>query len=332
MLAKVFILGLYLPGLLTQTTFHMKKNIARRKFVGTLLATPALAASGFFLNGSKAFSRGKMEKSTQSKLRLSLNAYSFNDLLRNGSMSLDDLLDFCAANDFDAVDLTGYYFPGYPAVPADEYIFHLKQKAFRLGLDISGTGVKNDFTYTDENKRKEDIGLVKRWIDVAAKLGAPVIRIFAGLDIPAGHSWNEVAEWMIRDLKECAGYGKSRGVLVAMQNHNDFIKTADQAEKIVTSVNSDWFGLVLDIGSYRTGDPYSQITQTAKYAFNWQLKELMFVNGAEQKTDLQRVISLIRDSGYRGYLPIETLGAGDPKIKVPVFLADVRKAMGNNEM
>src|SRR3954453_23399884 len=106
----------------------MKKHIERRKFGGTLLATPALAAGSFFLNGSEAFSRRKMEKPARSKLRLSLNAYSFNDLLRNGSMTLDDLLEFCATNDFDAVDLTGYYFPGYPAVPADEYIFHLKQK------------------------------------------------------------------------------------------------------------------------------------------------------------------------------------------------------------
>lgn len=58
----------------------------------------------------------KIEKSAGSKLKISLNAYSFNELLTNGSMTLDDLLDFCAANDFDAVDLTAYYFPGYPAV------------------------------------------------------------------------------------------------------------------------------------------------------------------------------------------------------------------------
>jgi hypothetical protein len=55
------------------------------------------------------------------------------------------------------VDLTGYYFPDYPNVPADDYIYALKRKAFLLGLDISGTGVRNDFANPDENKRKEDI-------------------------------------------------------------------------------------------------------------------------------------------------------------------------------
>ncbi len=133
--------------------------------------------------------------------------------------------------------------------------------------------------------------------------------------------------WMVKDIKECVAYGKKHGVIVAIQNHNDFIKTADQAQKIIEAVNSDWFGLVLDIGSYRSGDPYKQIEQTVKYAVNWQLKENMYVNGAEVKTDLNKVIGIIKASGYRGYVPIETLGAGDPAIKVPQFLAEVRKAL-----
>lgn len=304
----------------------MNNHIKRRNFLKTLMVSPAFATTGF-LKANPMMLHQKIEKSANSKLRISLNAYSFNEPLRNGSMTLDNLLDFCAANDFDAVDLTAYYFPGYPAVPEDSYIFHLKQKAHRLGLDISGTGVKNDFTNPHRSKRKQDIKLIKKWIECAAKIGAPVIRIFSGTEIPAGYSWDEAADWMVKDMKECVAYGKKYGVIVAVQNHNDFIKTADHAQKIIKSVNSDWFGLVLDIGSYRNEDPYKEIEQTAKYAVNWQLKETMFFNKIEQKTDLQKVITIIKSSGYRGYLPIETLGAGDPKVKVPLFLAQVREAL-----
>lgn len=308
----------------------MKNFTRRRNLVKTLLAAPAIAATGMFISPLQSTARNGTNKPTGPKLKLSLNAYSFNEPLTKGRMTLDDVLDFCAEQNFDAVDLTGYYFPGYPAVPEESYIFHLKQKAHKLGLDISGTGIRNDFAIPDKSKRKGDIKLIKNWIEVAAKLGAPVIRIFSGLQIPAGHTWDAVADWMVQDMKECAEYGKKFGVFVAMQNHNDFIKTADQAQKMIELVNSDWFGLVLDIGSYRTGDPFKQIEQTAKYAVNWQLKELMFVDGNEQKTDLKKVISIIRASGYRGYVPIETLGAGDPKTKVPVFLAEVREALTNN--
>ncbi len=310
----------------------MNNFILRRNFLKTIIAAPTLSAGGFLLTSYPAQAKDIEPTTAHAKLKISLNAYSFNDPLKSGSMTLDDLLDFCAANDFDAVDLTGYYFPGYPAVPEDSYLFHLKQKAHRLGLDISGTGVRNDFTNPDINKRKEDITLVKKWIEVAAKLGAPVIRIFSGAKLPEGHTWDEVAAWMVKDLKECADYGMQYGVIVAIQNHNDFIKTADQAQKIIEQVNSEWFGLVLDIGSYRTGDPFKQIEQTAKFAVNWQLKELMFVDEREQKTDLTKVIGIIKASGYRGYVPIETLGAGDPKVKVPVFLTEVRQALIKNNL
>lgn len=264
---------------------------------------------------------------SSSHLKISLNAYSFNDPLKRGKTNLEGLLDFCAQQNFDAVDLTGYYFPGYPNVPADDYIFSLKRKAHLLGVDISGTGVRNDFTEPDKEKRNQDVAHIKSWIEVASKLGAPVIRIFSGVQSPAHHSRNEIEGWMVDDIKECVQYGKEHGVIVAIQNHNDFIKTGDQAISIIRKVNSDWFGLVLDIGSYQQGDPFQQIADTAPYAVNWQIKENMTVNGVQQKTDLSKVFSLIKASAYRGYLPIETLGTGDPFEKVPVFLAEVRKAL-----
>jgi sugar phosphate isomerase/epimerase len=133
--------------------------------------------------------------------------------------------------------------------------------------------------------------------------------------------------WMVKDIKECVDYGKQHGVIVAIQNHYDFIKTAGQSQKIIEAVNSEWFGLVLDIGSYRSSDPYKEIEQTAKYAVNWQLKENMYLNETEIKTDVKKVVGIIKAAGYRGYVPIETLGAGDPKLKVPLFLAEVKKAI-----
>ncbi|MDB5246787.1 MAG: Sugar phosphate isomerase/epimerase [Segetibacter sp.] len=305
----------------------MKDYVERRNFLKSVVVSPALIASGILSGTPPSQASYNKRSETGSKLKTSLNAYSFNEPLKNGSMKLEDLLDFCAANNFDAVDLTGYYFPGYPNVPPDEYIFNLKRKAFLLGLDISGTGVRNDFTNPDAAKRKEDIILIKNWIECASKLGAPVIRIFSGTQNPPGYSWTQIKTWMVKDINECVEHGKTHGVIVAVQNHNDFIKTADEAQNIIESVNSAWFGLILDIGSYRRGDPFKQIEQNAKYAVNWQIKENLYVDGVEQKTDLKKVISIVKASGYRGYLPIETLGEGDPKIKVPRFLAEVRKAI-----
>lgn len=271
--------------------------------------------------------QAKPYKNFPAKLKTSLNAYSFNSPLMKGDMNLDQLLEFCAANQIDAVDITAYYFPGYPEVPSDEYLYHIKQKAFLLGVEISGTGVRNDFTDPDPAKRKASVELVKKWIVAAEKLGAPVIRVFSGTadvkDIPR----EKVVDYMVANLKECVEFGKLHGVVVGIQNHNDFIKTADQAIEIIKRINSDWFGLILDVGSYRTGDPYQEIAQSIPYTVNWQLKENLFVNGVEQKTDLDRIMKIILEKGYRGYIPLETLGEGDPKVKVPRFLDEIRRAM-----
>jgi sugar phosphate isomerase/epimerase len=299
----------------------------RRSFLQALLAIPVVSASGFTFRAAGQAAKQDLQISKTSRLKLSLNAYSFNEPLRNGNMNLDELLEFCAATGFDAVDLTGYYFAGYPNVPSDEVVFGIKRKAFSLGLEISGTGVRNDFAQADESKRRSDINHVKSWIELAAKLGAPVIRIFSGLKIPEGYSWEQVASWMIKDINECVAHGKKYGVIVAVQNHDDFIQTGEQAEKLIRMAKSEWFGLVLDIGSYRVGDPYQQIVQTIPFAVNWQIKENMYENGREVKTDLAKIMAIIKSSGYKGYLPIETLGAGDPKIKVPLFFAEVKKAL-----
>ena len=271
--------------------------------------------------------QGKVYQKLPSKMKTSLNAYSFKDPLMKGEMNLDQLLEFCAAQQLDAVDLTAYYFPGYPEVPSDEYLYHIRQKAFLLGLEISGSGVRNDFTDPDPSKRKASVELVKKWIVACEKLGAPVIRVFAGTADTKDLYREKVIEYMVADLKECVEFGKAHGVVVAIQNHNDFLKTADQCIEIINKVNSDWFGLILDIGSFRSGDPYLEIEKVIPYTVNWQLKENVYINGAEQKTDIDKLLKMIHKSGYRGYIPLETLGEGDPNVKVPVFVKEIQNVL-----
>ena len=263
------------------------------------------------------------KKVTNSAIKNSLNAFSLAKKLNSGEMSLFDLVDYCANNGFDAVDMTGYYFPGYPAVPEDKLIYDIKKYAFKRGIEISGTGVRNDFASPDPVKRAADVKHVKEWIDVAAKLGAPVIRVFAG-PIPVGYEnkWDDIAVYMVEALKECADYGRQRGVLVGVQNHGDFLKTADETIKIVKMVNSEWFGVIVDTGYFLTDDPYIDIEKIMPYAVNFQVKESPFGVLSRVRIDMPRLLRIVSNSGYRGYLPIETLGdkvmKGQPKPDFPM--------------
>jgi sugar phosphate isomerase/epimerase len=271
-------------------------------------------------------------------LKLSLNAYSFNDWLLNAvndrtpAMSLFELLEFCAAHDFAAVDPTGYYFPGYPAAPDDAFLRRFKRHAHRLGIAISGTGIRNNFATTDAARRAADVQLVKTWVEVAAKLGAPVLRVFAG-GMPGGYEqrWGEVAGWMIPAFRECAEHGAKYGVIIGVQNHADALQTAEQTLHVVEAVGSEWFGVVVDIGGMKTPDPYVDLARVMPHAVNWQVKESAFGPNSPVRTDLARLFADVKKSGYRGYMPIETLPAAgapyDPLALVPKFAAEVRAAI-----
>ncbi|MBC7829772.1 MAG: sugar phosphate isomerase/epimerase [Chitinophagaceae bacterium] len=297
--------------------------LERRKFLQSSIALSTLPFAGF----SAVASPADMAAPVNNRFKISLNAYSFNTPLRSGETSLLQMIEFCAVQGFDAADVTGYYFPGYPEPPSDEYIYQLKRKAHQLGVAISGTGVRNDFTDPDKSIRAKDVVLVKKWIETAAKLGAPVIRIFAGKAVPEKFTWEAVADWMTEDIRTCVEHGKKHGVIIALQNHNDFVKTADQTIDLIKRINSEWFGLVLDTGSFVTNEPYDEIKKTISYAVNWQIKEKLNYKGKSENMDLVKLFRIIKASSYRGFLPIETLSPGDPAVIIPPFLKQVREAM-----
>ena len=292
------------------------KQFGRRHFLAgsaTLAAATALPAEA------------KVVREAGVRLKLGLNAYSFDKPLMNGAMTLADAVHFCAQHNVDALDATGYYFPGYPKAPSDEAIYSLKRTAFVNGVAICGTGVRNDFAVADPAARRADVQMVKDWIVVASKLGAPVIRVFSGKLRPANHTFEDAFAWMAADFRECAAFGQQNGVVVALQQHNDFLKTADETIRMIDAVGSDWFGCILDIGSLRQGDPYTEIEKLVPYAVSWQIKENVGRNDRDEPVDLAKIKAIVDRSGYRGYLPFEALGAGDPRVKVAGFLEKIRK-------
>ncbi|MBZ2177321.1 MAG: sugar phosphate isomerase/epimerase [Acidobacteria bacterium] len=269
---------------------------------------------------------GEVKRRAGSRIKIGLNAYSFNRPLMAGTMTIPDVIDYCAQQEIDGVDLTGYYFKGYPNAPSDEVIYSIKRAAFLNGVTITGTGVRNDFALTDPSSRRGHIQLVKDWVDVAAKLGSDMVRVFSGREHPKGYTFEQVLEWMVPAFQECAEYGAKRGVIVGLQHHDDFLKTAEQTIRVVDLVKSEWFSVILDVGSLRQGDPYAEIEKLLPYASNWQVKEHVWYGTKKVEIDLPRIRKIIDKVGYRGFTPIEALGEGDPKAIVTAFLGKVRQA------
>ena len=145
---------------------------------------------------------------------------------------------------------------------------------------------------------------------------------------------------MVDDLSEIAEYGERFGVVIGIQNHGDFLKTADETIELLQGVDSRWIGVIVDTGYFLSPDPYSDIERVMPYAVNFRIKEHArvcpspYMKPLLEPTDLNRLLMIIRESGYPGYLPIETLSASspgryEPLEVVPEFLNQVRKAIAD---
>lgn len=244
-----------------------------------------------------------------------LESYSFNKLLndkikgRADGISLMGFLKIAADNQFDAVSLTGYFFPSYPKVPTDEEISQIKNEAKKLNLPIVSLGVRNDFVTTDQNKLNEDINLVKEWIDVAVKLGSPVVRVFSGaaLTEELEKERAKFTEQMVKSMRICTEYAQKKGIRIVVQNHGDFLQNADQTIDLVKKVGSKSFGVLVDTGYFLVGDAYTEIDKVMPYAFNFLLKENIQRPNDPELIDLNKINIILKKYNYSGNVVIETI-------------------------
>jgi sugar phosphate isomerase/epimerase len=258
-------------------------------------------------------------------IRLSLAAYSFRQALnlqqKPPAMNLDGFIDLAAGLPLDAVELTAYYF----AQTTPRYLAQLKGRATRLGLDVSGTAVGNNFCTTNASRLKEEIDLVKRWTEHTSRLGGKTMRIFAGT-VERGDTEERARARCLEAFQEVCEHAGEFGVYLALENHGGITATADQMLALVRGVKSEWFGVNLDTGNFHTADPYADLARLAPYAVTVQIKtEIQRAGQGKEEADLKRLIQLLRDANYRGYVALEYEAAEDAKTAVPRYARALRE-------
>jgi sugar phosphate isomerase/epimerase len=260
-------------------------------------------------------------------LRLGLAAYSFRQLLDVKKVprpwTFFDFLEKAASWGTDGVELTEYYFEK-PVTP--EMITRLKRQCQILGQTITCTPVGNTFTHPPGEARDRQIQMMKNWIDVSADLGSPCIRVFAGnavRGIPDEQARKNVVECL-----EIAGeHAAKRGVFLALENHGGVVARPEGVLEIIKAVQCPWVAVNLDTGNFRTEDPYADMAKIAPYAVVAQFKVMVTANGQRQPCDPTRVVKILRDAQYRGFLSLEYEEREDPLVAVPRHLEALRKAL-----
>ncbi|MFM7038335.1 MAG: sugar phosphate isomerase/epimerase family protein [Planctomycetaceae bacterium] len=301
---------------------------SRRSFLEATALAAFTAVTGHPM--ATAASADPPARHGQSLLRLSLAGYSFHRLMpRRGTpeeiaraeMNLEKFIQFCSDQRLSATELTGYYFP---KTVTPEYLLALRSLLHRQGLSVSATAIGNDFCLPAGQLRDRQLAECREWIDYAAILGAPAIRIFAG-NVPRGDTEDAAIERCAAGINESLQYAATKGVFLALENHGGITSTPAQMLKIIERVNdSDWFGVNFDSGNFQTDDPYADLAKIAPWAVNAQIKASVSIGGKKQPADFARITGILRDAGYRGFVALEYEESESPFTEIPRILDQLR--------
>jgi len=153
-----------------------------------------------------------------------------------------------------------------------------------------------------------------------------VIRVFAGRSAK-GVSEADALKYAVANLQKACAYAGKRGVILGIENH-DYVADIDRMMTVIRGVDSPWFGVTFDSGNFHSADPYADLAKIAPYAINAQIKVHMRPAGKPaEDADFKRIIKILRDANYSGYVTLEYEAKDDPYKSIPKYLDKLQAAM-----
>ena len=260
---------------------------------------------------------------SKARFRSALCAYSFRKQLADKTMSYADVIRMAAELGADGVDLTTYWLED-----VDDHLFALKRLAYRSSVALYTIGIRARMAQPTAELQAAEVETVRKWLEVAEKLGASHLRVFGGA-VPKGATEDQAVVWAVETLKRGADAASRKGITIGLEDDGGLTTTAARTVEIVEKTGSPWAGINLDIGNF-VDDAYRQIEMCARYATNVHFKSLVHEHQQAEPPDTSRILGILGilgKTGYRGYLALEYEASADPLTEVPKLLTGMRQAI-----
>jgi L-ribulose-5-phosphate 3-epimerase len=287
----------------------------RRHF---LVATGAVVAAA-----AAPAARVAQAPSGKARFRTGLVAYSYRQALQAKTMTYEDLVRIAVETGTDGIDMTVYWLPS----TSDDYLLPLRRLAYKNRVEIYSIGTRVRLAQPTAALRDTELGELRKWVDVAQKMGATHVRVFSGPK-PEGASMDQAIGFAVETLKRGAEYAGARGVILGLEDDGGITEFAKETIEIVTRADSPWAGMNLDVGNFRPPDVYGQIEMSIPHAVSTHVKtEIANDNGkTRDPADWDRIFTMFARHGFRGYMGLEFEAASaDPATAVPNHLRRLKE-------
>ncbi|WP_338785987.1 sugar phosphate isomerase/epimerase family protein [Metabacillus sp. FJAT-53654] len=209
-----------------------------------------------------------------------------------------------ARQNFRSLEVCHFHFPS----TEPEYLHQLKE-AFELsGITFHCLLVDyGDISNEDSYRRNSDIEFIKKWIDVAAIVGAKSVRVIAGEANPGNKTALELAKQGFRQLGE---YAQPKGVRVVTENFKQLASTKENCLELLNFSKGE-IGLTVDFGNFLPEHKYHSIETLMSYAESVHAKANYDKEGYIDSVEYKRSLDLVANSDYNGPITLVYDGPGN---------------------
>src|SRR5262245_59612860 len=292
----------------------------RRDFVRSTLA------AGAGLAGLIGMATAQ-ERRKEPLFKISLAEWSLHRALQGKKMTN---LDFpkAAKEDYgiDAIEFVNQFFKD--KAKDEQYLAELKKRADDLGVKMllimcDGEGALVD---ADEAKRRKAVENHHRWVEAAKYLGCHSIRVNA----QSSGGYDEQLERAADGLRKLSEFGDKHAINILVENHGGLSSNGEWLAAVMKRVNHKRCGTLPDFGNFNLGggkeyDRYKGVAELMPFAKAVSAKSHDFDDqGNETHTDYKKMMKIVLDAGYHGYVGIEYEGG---KLSEPEGIKATKKLL-----
>jgi L-ribulose-5-phosphate 3-epimerase len=280
----------------------MTLPVSRRQFLQTAAAAVAAPAM------ADAWTQ---RKPTNELFRISLAEWSLHRALQKKEL---DNLDFAKITKekfgIEAIEYVNQFFKDKAKDAA--YLAELNKRAKDLGvyqhlIMVDGEGRLGD---PDDAKRKASVENHFKWAEAAKTLGCAMIRVNAA----STGSFEEQQKLAADGLRQLTEFADKLSISVVVENHGDLSSDGQWLAGVMKLVNHPRCGTLPDFGNFYKYDRYQGVTDLMPFAKAVSAKSYDFdAKGDETKIDYRRMLKIVKDAGYRGWMGIEYEGNNLPE-------------------
>ncbi len=273
------------------------------------------------------------------RIKLSISSYSYWHL-KGPKYPIENVIDEAAKLGVEGIDILHRQMERVD----NKYINELKRRAYVNGIAFTCLSIHQGFVTPDKTEWQKNVDKTKECIELAAKMGIPCLRLNSGRwgttatfdelmknrgkePILSGYTEDDGFKWCIDAIQQCLPTAEEHGVVLALENHWGLCSTSEGMLRIKKAIDSPWLGFLMDTGNFLE-NPYSKLEAIAPQTVFVQAKT--YYGGGEWYSldlDYNRIIHILNNVNYHGYISLEYEGKEDAATAVPKSIAMLRKAM-----